>query len=143
MISSFVFLALRILFAVALYAFLGLSVLTIWRELQKTSSMVGSQKVPPIQLKRQDFEEPGTNELTSPTITLGRDASCEYVVSDETVSAHHARLNYHHQQWWVEDLNSTNGTFLNNDPVSVPTVIISGDELRVGKINIQLTVVNK
>ena len=127
----------------ALYAFLGLSVLTIWRELQKTSSMVGSQKVPPIQLKRQDFEEPGTNELTSPTITLGRDASCEYVVSDETVSAHHARLNYHHQQWWVEDLNSTNGTFLNNDPVSVPTVIISGDELRVGKINIQLTVVNK
>jgi hypothetical protein len=143
MISSIIFLVLRILFAVALYAFLGMAILTIWRELQKTSRLISEQKIPAIQLKSQDFEEPLANEFVNPTITIGRDASCEYLVSDETVSSHHARLSFHHQQWWAEDLNSTNGTFLNNQTVSVPTVIMSGDELRVGKINIQLTISNK
>jgi pSer/pThr/pTyr-binding forkhead associated (FHA) protein len=51
---------------------------------------------------------------------------------DEAMSAHHARISYHHTQWWLEDLNSTNGTFLNRDQVSVPTVIISGDEIKCG-----------
>ena len=143
MISSIIFLVLRILFAVALYGFLGMAVLTIWRELQKTGSMISTQKIPTIYLKRQDFEDPESHELNMATITIGRNASCKYSVSDETVSSHHTRLSFHHQQWWVEDLNSTNGTFLNNEPVSVPTVIISGDELRVGKINLQLTILNK
>jgi pSer/pThr/pTyr-binding forkhead associated (FHA) protein len=143
MISSILFLILRVLFALALYAFLGLAVLTIWRELQKTSALLTIQKVFPIQLKRLDFEDSGTNEFSTPNITVGRDASCEYLVSDDTVSSHHARLSFHHHQWWAEDLNSTNGTFLNNDPVAVPTVIISGDELRVGKISIQITILNK
>ena len=143
MISSILFLILRLLFAAALYAFLGLAVLTIWRELQKTSALLSTQKVPGIQLKRLDFEDSGINEFTISNITLGRDDSCEYPVPDDTVSSHHARLTFHHQQWWAEDLNSTNGTFLNNDPVTVPTVIISGDEIRVGKISIQLTILNK
>jgi len=143
MITSIIFLILRILFALSLYAFLGMAVLTIWRELQKTSALLTNQKVPGIQLKRLDFEEDGMNEFNLSSITLGRDASCEYLVSDDAVSSHHARLSFHHQQWWIEDLNSTNGTFLNNDPVAVPTVIISGDELRIGKVSIQLTIQNK
>jgi len=143
MISSLVFLALRLLFSLTLYVFLGMAILTIWRELQKTSVLLNQQKVPVIQLKRLDFEDSGTNEFTIPNITVGRDDSCEFLVSDDTVSSHHARLSFHHQQWWVEDLNSTNGTSLNNDPVTLPTVIISGDELRVGKISIQLTILNK
>ena len=143
MISSLVFLALRLLFSLTLYVFLGMASLTIWRELQKTSVLLNQQKVPVIQLKRLDFEDSGTNEFTIPNITVGRDDSCEFLVSDDTVSSHHARLSFHHQQWWVEDLNSTNGTSLNNDPVTLPTVIISGDELRVGKISIQLTILNK
>jgi pSer/pThr/pTyr-binding forkhead associated (FHA) protein len=142
-LSGIIFLVLRILFAMALFTFLGLAVLTIWRELQKTSALLSTQKVTSIQLKRLDFEDSGINDFTIPNITVGRDASCEYLVSDDTVSSHHARLTFHHQQWWVEDLNSTNGTLLNNDPVTVPTVIISGDELRVGKISIQLTILNK
>jgi pSer/pThr/pTyr-binding forkhead associated (FHA) protein len=53
---------------------------------------------------------------------------------DDTVSARHARLSYHHNQWWVEDLQSRNGTYLNDERVSVPTVIVSGDELRYGQV---------
>jgi pSer/pThr/pTyr-binding forkhead associated (FHA) protein len=140
--SGIIFLILRILMAVVLYAFLGLAVLTIWRELQKTSALLTIRKAPPIQFKRLDFDEDELKEFSIPVISVGRDDSCEYLVSDDTVSSHHARLSFHHQQWWVEDLNSTNGTFLNDNPVTNPTVIISGDELRVGKISIQLTIQN-
>ena len=140
--SEVVFLILRIFFAVVLYAFLALAIITIWRDLKKTSDLLTSRNIPGIQFKRLDFEEAGTREFLIPVISIGRDASCQYVIPEEAVSGHHARISYHHQQWWVEDLNSTNGTLINDEPVSVPTVIISGDELQVGKISIRLTIHN-
>ena len=138
--SGIIFLILRILFALTIYAFLAVAVITIWRELQKTSEVLTIKNIPPIYFKRLDFEETGSKKFTIAVISIGRDTSNEYIIQDETVSSQHARISYHHQQWWIEDLNSTNGTFLNTDPVIVPTVIISGDELRVGKIGIQLTI---
>lgn len=140
--SGIIFLVLRILLALVLYAFLCMAIITIWRDLQKTAVLLNNRQIPAIQLKRLDFEEEVHKEFSLPVITVGRDQSCEYIVSDEAVSSHHARLSFHHKQWWVEDLNSTNGSFLNNDPITVPTVIISGDELRVGKISIQLITQN-
>lgn len=140
--SGIIFLVLRVLFALSIYSFLLVAVITIWRELQKTSEALTIKNIPPISFKRLDFQETGSRKFMVPLISIGRDASCEYNIQDDTVSGHHARISYHHQQWWVEDLNSTNGTFLNTDPVTVPTVIISGDELRIGKIGIQLTIQN-
>ena len=66
-------------------------------------------------------------------ITLGRDPVCDIPVFDETVSARHARLTYHHGQWWVEDLGSTNGTRLNQEMLTQPTVLTSGDEVCLGQ----------
>ena len=43
-------------------------------------------------------------------------------------------------EWWVEDLDSTNGTFLNQIQVEEPMVITSGDDLRCGRINIQIKI---
>ena len=65
-------------------------------------------------------------------MTIGRDPACECPVDDEAVSARHARLSYHHNQWWLEDLDSTNGTLLNQEKLAIPTVVISGDEFRCG-----------
>ncbi|MCE1254677.1 MAG: FHA domain-containing protein [Anaerolineae bacterium] len=141
--SGIIFLLLRALLALALYAFLGIAVITIWRDLQKTSALLTTRQTPVIQLLRLDFEGESYKEFNIPIITIGRETNCEYTLLDETVSSHHARLSFHHKQWWVEDLNSTNGSFLNNDPITVPTVVISGDELRVGKISIQLIIKNE
>ncbi|MBK6645972.1 MAG: FHA domain-containing protein [Anaerolineales bacterium] len=60
-------------------------------------------------------------------------------LSNDTVSARHAHLIYHHNQWWIEDLASTNGTKLNDTPVSIPTVITSGDELQCGGISLSVS----
>jgi pSer/pThr/pTyr-binding forkhead associated (FHA) protein len=58
---------------------------------------------------------------------------------DDTASARHAQLSYHHLQWWLEDLASTNGTILNDTPITMPTVITSGDEIRCGETHMTIT----
>jgi pSer/pThr/pTyr-binding forkhead associated (FHA) protein len=59
---------------------------------------------------------------------------------DEVVSAQHARLTYHHGQWWLEDLSSTNGTFLNGSKLSTPAVVITDDEFKCGNTRFTLRV---
>ena len=55
-----------------------------------------------------------TFELDSPEVTLGRDPKNEIFLNDMTVSRRHAQLTYTGQDWSIEDLNSTNGTLVNN-----------------------------
>jgi pSer/pThr/pTyr-binding forkhead associated (FHA) protein len=73
-----------------------------------------------------------TRRFDQGEITVGRDPDCDCLISDEAASARHARLAYHHNQWWLEDLKSTNGTRLNDERLTVATVIISGDKIGCG-----------
>jgi pSer/pThr/pTyr-binding forkhead associated (FHA) protein len=66
--------------------------------------------------------------------TIGRDPANEVHLEDSAVSARHARFCYHHGQWWVEDLNSTNGTFLNSERLKIPAVVMTGDLVRCGEV---------
>jgi len=43
-------------------------------------------------------------------------------------------LNYRYLQWWIEDLQSTNGTYLNDEKIETSTIIINGDEIRLGQV---------
>ena len=70
--------------------------------------------------------------FTQPEIVLGRDSNTDLSIMDEALSAHHARITYHHGQWWLEDLNSTNGTLLNQNKLTTPAVVITGDEFKCG-----------
>lgn len=132
-------LALRILLVVALYAFLSWALYTVWRDLKRQSKLLTSPQVPPLTLiqKMDGISKP--YRFTIPEITIGRDPACDFPLQEKTISAQHARLLYHHSQWWVEDLHSTNGTFLNQEPVSEPVVIASGDQLRCGQLLFQIS----
>jgi pSer/pThr/pTyr-binding forkhead associated (FHA) protein len=132
-------LALRVLLAVSLYAFLGWTLFTIWRELHAQGSLLAARKTPGIGLNIQiDDQTPTQRYVTQPEILLGRDSHCDIPLLDDTVSVRHARLAYHHGQWWLEDLGSTNGTWLNKERVSTPTVIIGGDQIDCGKVSISI-----
>jgi pSer/pThr/pTyr-binding forkhead associated (FHA) protein len=124
---------LRLLLALSLYGFLGWALYTIWQQMRMNAFLISSRQVPTVSLTLIDT---GTRrDFNNPEIILGREANCDLPVIDDTVSARHAALSYHHNQWWVDDLRSTNGTFLNGERVETSTVIIAGDELRVGRIN--------
>ncbi len=130
-----VLLIVRTALAVSLYIFLGWVLVTLWRDLrrQQKESLV-SQKPPEIQLAIQFGENTHYQKYQGSEITLGRDPTCECILSSESVSARHARFSFHHNQWWIEDLKSTNGTFLNGEPVIISAVITVGDQIRCGDV---------
>jgi FHA domain len=74
----------------------------------------------------------GTHRLAG-TIQIGRASSCQIRPNDTYVSQVHARISNRNGSWVVEDLGSTNGTYLNQRKVTVPTEVTPGDRIRVGK----------
>jgi pSer/pThr/pTyr-binding forkhead associated (FHA) protein len=138
--SGLVVLALRLLLAIALYGFLGWALYTLWREVQRQSYTLANRRTPGISLSiQQDDAVPVIRHFSQPEITLGRDPGCDIPLADETVSTRHAQLRYHHGQWWLDDLASTNGTKLNKIPVTMSTVLTSGDEIQCGKTHLMVT----
>ena len=127
-------LVLRVLLALALYLFLFLTLWLIWQDLKRAGFEAMRPKVPPIRLQ---VKAPGTDPVfrmfSQPDVTLGRDPNCELWLDDDAISARHAKLSYHHTQWWIEDLHSTNGTSLNNTKLKTATVLTDGDEIKCGK----------
>jgi pSer/pThr/pTyr-binding forkhead associated (FHA) protein len=138
--SGTVFLLLRLLIALALYAFLGLAIWTLWQDLQRQSRGVGLPLVPPLRLLPKVEAGARSQRFTQPEFTIGRDLANELCVDDKTVSSRHARLSFRQGQWWVEDLRSTNGTYINSEPVTTPLVLASGDLLRCGQVTLQVTI---
>ena len=68
-----------------------------------------------------------------PELTVGRAAGCQIALADDTyVSQLHARVFERSGQVYVEDLGSTNGTYVNGHRVSAPTPVQKGDSLQVG-----------
>jgi len=138
--SGIIVLILRILLAISLYAFLVWALYTLWNELRTSQHLLNSKKVPVISIQILEIEPESIHQYNLSQLLIGRDPSCDVCLPNELVSAQHARLSFHHNQWWVEDLQSTNGTFLNEERVYTPTVLISGDELRCGNINMKIGV---
>jgi pSer/pThr/pTyr-binding forkhead associated (FHA) protein len=60
------------------------------------------------------------------------------VVADNYVSNVHARIYLRDGSYWLEDLGSTNGTYMNRSRVSSPIAIGPGDEVRMGKATLEL-----
>jgi len=134
-----VVLVLRLLMLVALYGFLGLALLTLWREFQSSGENLSRRRIPGINLEYKSVD--GQLQLlhfSQPEITIGRSPDCDFILNDETISVRHGLLTYHHAQWWLEDLKSTNGTKLNRLPVTMPTVVTTGDVVELG--NVQVTI---
>ncbi len=138
--SGIIVLILRFLMALTLYCLLGWALILLWRDLRQQSLALSKRQIPRIQLTWQVDHQKQTREFVSPQIVIGRDPAIDCPVPDDTISAQHARLTYHHSQWWLEDLNSTNGTFLNQERLDIPTVIVSGDELRCGQISLFINI---
>ncbi|HET9909112.1 MAG TPA: FHA domain-containing protein [Anaerolineales bacterium] len=128
-----VVLVLRFALAIALYAFLGWALFTLLQELKQQGNKLSTQKKPSITIfVNVDRKRESQRYFTQTEIIIGRDTHCDLSVMDEALSAHHARITHHHGQWWLEDLNSRNGTFLNREKLNTSAVIITGDQFKCG-----------
>jgi pSer/pThr/pTyr-binding forkhead associated (FHA) protein len=76
--------------------------------------------------------------LTDQQITIGRSADATLVLTDDYASTRHARLFPQNGEWIVEDLGSTNGTYLDRTKVTAPTPVPIGVPVRIGKTVLEL-----
>lgn len=136
--SGIVFLILRTALTIALYAFLGWVIWFLWRDLKYQQDLSSKQQIDPLKVLVENGDVLRGETFSIEEITIGRDPSCECVINSKTISSHHARLSYHQGQWWVEDLGSTNGTLLNQEPVTNPAVVTPGDLIQCGKATITI-----
>jgi pSer/pThr/pTyr-binding forkhead associated (FHA) protein len=76
--------------------------------------------------------------LSDQQITIGRAGDATLVLNDDYASTRHARLFPQDGQWLVEDLGSTNGTYLDRQKVTEPTPVPVGVPIRIGKTVLEL-----
>jgi pSer/pThr/pTyr-binding forkhead associated (FHA) protein len=124
--------SLEVMAALALVALLAA------RPRVRTAAEIG--RVTPMQLDL-DIRERGASRSFRgrPPLELGRDEGAEIVLHDPEVSRRHARFESHEGFVYVEDLKSSNGTFLNGRRITEAIEIRQGDEVDVGTTRIRVT----
>ena len=130
---------LRLLFLGLLYVFLWLVVRALLRDL-RAAAREPMRELGRLVVVASPSGEPavGSAFALDAISSIGRDVNNSIVVDDEFVSANHAALTYRGRAWYVEDLGSTNGTFVNGSPVDGLSPIAFGDEVQVGQARLRL-----
>jgi pSer/pThr/pTyr-binding forkhead associated (FHA) protein len=146
-------LAVKVAFLIILYLFVARAVRAVVLDVfgpraerrRAPSPSYQSRPAPPAKTPRRPPRELVVNDAngrrTIPlkeSVTLGRAATCDLVVADNYVSNVHARIYLRDGSYWLEDLGSTNGTYMNRARVSAPTPFGPGDEARLGKATLEL-----
>lgn len=131
--------AVRLVFLGLLYLFLLGVVRVLMRDLRSASREPGSALGRLVVLASPEGEPPqGAVFPLDAITTVGRDVNNSIVVDDAFASGEHAVLTFRGRGWYVEDLGSTNGTYVNGHPVEQPTSVGFGDELQVGRVRFRL-----
>ncbi|HLX35246.1 MAG TPA: FHA domain-containing protein [Candidatus Limnocylindrales bacterium] len=130
---------LRLLFLGVLYAFLWSVVRVLLRDLRVAAREPGAALGRLIVLASPSGEPAvGTAFGLDAIATLGRDVNNAIVVDDDFVSSAHATLTFRGRAWYVEDLQSTNGTFVNGSRIEGISPLAFGDELQLGQVRFRL-----
>ena len=77
-------------------------------------------------------------DLPSEQLTIGRSSESSLVIRDDYTSTHHARLMLWNDEWVIQDLDSTNGTFLDGTRVTLPTPVPIGSTVTIGTTSFEL-----
>ena len=79
-----------------------------------------------------------TFTLEQAPLLIGRGTDAAIRLDDDYVSTRHARIAASGDQWFIEDLGSTNGTYVGSSRLTQPTTIALGSQIRIGKTTLEL-----
>jgi FHA domain len=148
MSTEWTLLALRLLAVAVLYAFLAAVVVVIWRDLRaaggRPARSPAASAAPGGRLRLlggEDAAPPADESFAlAEHMTLGRAADNTITLPDTYASAYHARLDQHDGEWWLTDLDSRNGTRLNDVPIGKPVPLADGDVIGIGQMKLKLEI---
>jgi pSer/pThr/pTyr-binding forkhead associated (FHA) protein len=98
----------------------------------------GKRGMPTVLVVTQGALSGTSIRLGEAPVTMGRSQDSTIVLDDDYVSSRHARIFPQDGQWYVEDMGSTNGTYLDRTKVTSPTPVKIGVPIRVGKTSVEL-----
>ena len=149
--------AIKVLFLALLWLFILSAVSVIRTDLfgrAVPSSDPGAQELespppPPKKTKRprgeprvlvvtQGSQTGQSAALADGVILIGRGADCQIILDDDYVSTRHARVVSGENGIYLEDLGSTNGSYVNGQRITAPTTITMSDTIRIGKTILKL-----
>jgi FHA domain len=130
---------LRFLFLGLLYLFLFAVVRVLIRDLRAAAREPGTE-LGRLHVLSSPAEEPPAGAVfgLDAVTTIGRDVNNAIVVEDQFASAEHAVLTFRGRTWYVEDLGSTNGTYINGSRIDGLAPIGFGDEIQIGQVRFRL-----
>lgn len=137
-------LLLRVMVVLLLYFFLWQVLRSVLNELQLSSQSNNgstSSRYGQLVVVRSGHSSvaAGKSFPLGPSNIIGRSMeSCEIALNDSFLSLQHARLELRDDTWVLEDLHSTNGTFVNDIEVRDTTALEEGDIVRLGRIELRL-----
>lgn len=132
-----------------LYLFLFATISLIYRDLVVATA---GERKPEIKIKKEPvclppprlviLESPGKNkgdffELRQ-SLIIGREQSCDIILEDKAASNRHARLFKLDDKYLLEDLGSSNGTFVHDEPVDRPMPVKPGDRIQIGQTILEI-----
>ena len=130
---------IRIIFLGLLYYFLYRVVRALLRDLRAATRESSPELGRLVVLASPNGEPAAGTALTLDVITtLGRDVNNSIVIDDPFASADHAVLTFRGRAWFVEDLDSTNGSYVNGNPIQGVSALTFGDELQIGQVRLRL-----
>ena len=131
--------AVRLLFLGLLYLFLARIVRALMRDLRAAAREPSDRPGRLVVLESPSGEPPAGHSFVLDVITpLGRDVNNAIVIDDPFASAEHAMLTYRGRNWYLEDLDSTNGSYVNGHPITGVAALGYGDEVQIGQVRLRL-----
>lgn len=133
---------LRLAGALVLLAFMGTLIWYLYRDLNATRAVASEQSTHWGFLRVMESTNPSmaidTFVELAPVTTIGRNNRNSIVVDDTYVSGEHALLSWRDSHWWLEDLGSRNGTYVNDTLITDPIIISLGDMITIGGVKFKL-----
>ncbi len=131
-------LLMRGISALALLAFLGTLAYFMQRELRVAERLLAREEVARGELIVTHPDGETERVALRPVLSIGRIPQNSIVLNNGYTSAQHALITFRENQWWVEDLDSRNGTLVNGLDIAEPTIISVGDEILIGDVALKL-----
>jgi pSer/pThr/pTyr-binding forkhead associated (FHA) protein len=131
--------AVRLLFLGLIYLFLYRVIVALLRDLRAAARAPSERPGRLVVLASPGGEPPAGQSFGLDVITaLGRDVNNAIVIDDPFASAEHAVLTYRGRSWYLEDLGSTNGSYVNGRRVEGVAPVGFGDEVQIGQVRMRL-----